>query len=111
MLCDWGRRGAHYSSSQENNYFGWTDAQHDDVKTLAAKFHERMPEIVQASRGIDWEYAGWYVSMLGYAEQGRFPIAYSDWLSPPDPRFLPVTGGRSDLLMPPPGEAVNEQRA
>lgn len=108
-LRDWGRLTAHYSSAQSNNYFEWTDAQHDDVKALAAKFHERMPEIVQASRGNDWEYAGWYVSMLGYAERGIFPIAYADWPSREDSPYLPATGGESELLMPPPGEAIVEQ--
>ncbi len=46
-----------------------------------------MPDIVEASRGIDWEYARWYVSMLGYAEQELFPIAYADWQEEPKPRF------------------------
>lgn len=108
-LSSWDRLVAHYSSGQGNEYFGWTDAQHDDVKTLAAKFHERMPEIVQASRGVDWEYAGWYVSMLGHVERGLFPIAYSDWPTSDDSPYLPMVGGKSELLLPPPGEAIVEQ--
>ena len=108
-LRDWDRLVAHYSSAQSNEYFGWTDAEHDDVKTLATKFRERMPDIVEASRGIDWQYAGWYVSMLGYAEQELFPIAYADWQEEPNPRFLPLSGGTSELLMPPPGDAEEER--
>ncbi|XZE35673.1 hypothetical protein SH501x_001176 [Pirellulaceae bacterium SH501] len=98
-----------YSSGQSNEYFGWTDAKHDDVKALTATFHERMHEIVQASRGLDWEYAGWYVSMLGYAERGIFPIAHADWPFREDSPYLPATGGEGELLMPPPGEAIEEQ--
>lgn len=108
MLKSWDRLAALYSSAQDNEYFGWPDAQNDDVKTLVVKFQERMPEIVEASRGTDWEYVGWYVSMLGYAERELFPIAYADWFEQPDKRFLPLIGGRSDLLMPPPGEAEEE---
>jgi hypothetical protein len=108
MLRDLGRLVAHYSSSQSNQYFDWPDAEHDDVIALTAKFRERLPEIVEASRGKDWDYAGWYVSMLGCAEKGLFPIAYAEWHGEPDPRFLPVSGGTSELLMPPPGEAEEE---
>ena len=38
-----------------------------------------VPEIMRAAQGDDWNYAGWYVKMLGYAERGMFPIAYADW--------------------------------
>jgi hypothetical protein len=107
-LKDWDRLTAHYSSGQGNSYFEWTDAETDTVQDLADKFHRRMPEIVEASRGLDWEYAGWYVTMLGYAERGLFSIAYSDWMSEPDKRFMPLSGGESDLLMPPPGDAQME---
>jgi len=45
---------------------------------LATKFIERFPKIAKAGLGEDWEYAGWYVQMLGFAERGEFPLAYSD---------------------------------
>ena len=108
-LRDWGRLAAHYSSSQSNEYFGWADAEHDDVKTLTTKFRDRMPDIVEASRGIDWEYAGWYVLMLGFAEQELFPIAYTDCHEEANPRFLPLIEGTSELPMPPPGDAEEER--
>ena len=108
-LRDWQRMAAHYSSAQSNEYFGWADAEHDDVKTLATKFRERMPDIVEASRGIDWEYAGWYVLMLGFAEQELFPIAYTDCHEEANPRFLPLIEGTSELPMPPPGDAEEER--
>lgn len=109
MLLDWEGIVAHYSSAQDNEYFDWKDAIHDDVKQLAAKFSQRFPEIVNSSRGDDWSYAGWYVRMLGCAERGMFPVAYSDWGEEPDPRFLPLLGCESDLPMPPPGDAEDRR--
>jgi hypothetical protein len=70
---------ARYSTADENKYFGWADAPGADARQLATLFLERFPEIAQESEGEDWAYAGWYVQMLGLAERGFFPIAYSDW--------------------------------
>jgi hypothetical protein len=111
MLKDFDRCTAHYTSAQENEYFGWRDAKHDDVRQLTAKFSERFPEILEAGQGDDWNYAGWYVKMLGYAERGLFPVAYEDcwgYEDESDPRFLPLTAESSDLPMPPPGDAEDE---
>jgi len=105
MLSDDERLVARYTSGQENEYFGWVDAIHDNVRQLATKFTERFSAIVDASRGDDWEYAGWYVRMLGYAERELFPVSYADWYEEPDHCFLPLWGGESDLPMPPPGDA------
>lgn len=98
---------ARYTSGQSNHYFDWSDAEHDDVKALTEKFRERFPHIVRCSKGLDWEYVGWYVTMLGYAERELFPIAYADWPLPED-GFMPLSGGESDLLLPPPGEAIED---
>ncbi len=103
-LKDYDRCVAHYTRGQDNEYFGWHDATHDTVQQLARRFTERFPEIVNAAQGDDWSYAGWYVKMLGYAERGRFPIAYADW-DLDIGRFLPLIDGDSDLPMPPPGDA------
>lgn len=102
---------ARYTSGQDNEYFGWADAKHDDVKELSEKFSRRFPEIIRAAQGDDWNYAGWYVKMLGYAERGMFPIAYADWYEEPDPRFLPLSGFQSDLPMPPPGDVQGHREA
>jgi hypothetical protein len=105
MLSDFDRDAAHYTSGQENEYFGWDDARHDTARDLAAKFIDRFPEIVRLGLGTDWLYAGWNVQMLGVAERGEVPVAYSDWYEEPDPKWLPTTRGfESGLPMPPPGE-------
>lgn len=111
MLKDFNRCAAHYTSGQDNEYFGWSDAKADTVQQLADRFSERCPEIIEASRGDDWSYAGWYVRMLGYAERGLFPIAYADWDDDSqNDGFLPLLGAESDLPMPPPGDAENGGR-
>ena len=111
MLKDVDRCAAHYTSGQDNQYFGWSDATTDTVQQLADRFMERYPEIVDAAIGDDWSYAGWYVRMLGYAERGLFPIAYADWFDGSrDTRYLPLLNGESDLPMPPPGDAEDGGR-
>ena len=75
---------ASYSSSMDNYYFEWRDAQKDSARELAKKFKERSPEITELGRGRDWEYAGWYVEMLGVAEQGFLPVAYGDYYGESD---------------------------
>lgn len=105
LLSDRDGSVAHYSSGQEDEYSGWADAKADEAPELAAKFLRRFPEIVERAHGDDWNYAGWYARMLGYAERAVFPVAYADWWEPPDPRFLPLWGHESDLPMPPPGDA------
>ena len=58
-------------------------------------------------------YAGWFVELLGVAEQGWFPYLYADYdvdeshglaLSSPDER-LEAAGNKPTLPPPPPGEA------
>jgi len=67
-----------YTSGTGNLYFGWSDRTQANARELADTFVNRFPRVVEAARGRDWLYAGWYVEMLGLAEQGWFPYAYSD---------------------------------
>jgi hypothetical protein len=104
LIAHTDRLTARYRTAQENRFFGWRDAKQDTVKQLADRFARRFPEIVDASQGDDWSYAGWYVRMLGYAELGQLPIAYADWDLDAEPH-LPLLNGGSDLPMPPPSDA------
>ncbi|MGH2585920.1 MAG: hypothetical protein ACRDJE_13485 [Dehalococcoidia bacterium] len=105
---DYDADAARYTSGQDNEYFGWTDARQDTARQLATKFVERFPELAEKGRGRDWEYAGWYVEMLGHADRGALPIAYADWDREPDPRWLPTLGTEeSGLPMPPGSDAVD----
>lgn len=101
---------AHYSTGMDNAYFGWEDARQDTARELADKFVIRFSEIAEAGRGRDWDYAGWFVEMLGFAERGDLPVSYGDWYEDPDFSWLPTLAGfNSGLPMPPAGEAETLQ--
>lgn len=106
MAVDYSRMSAVYCSADENLFFGWDDAREDSARALADKFQRRFPALLSAAEGSDWDYAGWYVEMLGLAESGALPIAYADWYEPQDPGRLKTTDAARDLPLPPPGEAV-----
>ncbi|MCR9177432.1 MAG: hypothetical protein NXI19_15680 [Alphaproteobacteria bacterium] len=76
---DWGELVADYSTSDGDRYFGWTDGPGKNARQLAQLFVERFPRIVSSGSGQDREYAGWFVDMLGAAENGRLPIFFADY--------------------------------
>lgn len=95
---------AYYTTEASNQYFGWNDAKTDNPRQLAEKFVQRFPIIVALGRGRDWEYIGWFVSMLGVAESGCLPVAYDKVGMQPIVGKLAttsVTGTRIFLPMPP----------
>jgi|GEM_PF-1433922 len=71
-----GRPGLLYTTHQNDDYFGWTDATHDDARHLAVKFLERHPELARDAAGEDFAYAGWFARTLGRAEHGRLPESF-----------------------------------
>jgi hypothetical protein len=102
---------ARYSSAMSNRYFDWPDAAAASARELAALFLDRFPLIVRASVGEDWAYAGWYVQMLGVAENGHFPMAFNDWSDLSKAPVLPTISfsgaeGSPELPLPPPGSAA-----
>jgi hypothetical protein len=70
---------ARYTSGQTNEYFGWKDAQTDDVRSLADKFLNRFRLVADSGQGWDYPYAGWYQRLLGLAEGGWLPVVLSDY--------------------------------
>ena len=99
----WNQFGPNYTSAAGNHYFDWDNATRDNARQLAAKFLARFPDVAALGEGRDWEYAGWFVEMLGHAERGAFPVAYQEYATP-DPEWLATTtGGR--IPMPPGGDA------
>jgi hypothetical protein len=111
---------ARYTSAQTNQYFGWKDAQADDVRSLADKFVQRFRTVADSSRGWDYHYAGWYQRLLGLAEAGWLPVVLRDYVEvvydhvPLDevrPREWQVTRGETPTLPnPPPGELRQDYR-
>lgn len=78
-----------YTTGQGSTYFGWTDAESDNARQLAAKFIERFPDLAWAGRGLDREYAGWLTWVLGKAEAGDLPVFYADHDVSVSPDLLP----------------------
>ena len=76
---NWGDSIAFYTSGQEDKYFGWEDGPGKSARQLAALFLDRFPAIARRGAGWDWSYAGWYVTMLGAAEAGEFPVFFADY--------------------------------
>jgi hypothetical protein len=65
-----------YTSTQGKQFFGWTDSEIDDARTLARKFIERFPTTIREATGSDWAYAGWFTDLLGRVENGELPVFY-----------------------------------
>lgn len=87
-----------YSTSEERRYFGRREAFVGTPEDLADWILAENSELMRASEGSDWEYAGWFVEMLWFAKHGSFPIQFADWYE--TPRFAAEYGGRS-LPFPP----------
>lgn len=98
---------AQYSTGQSNEYFEWKDAKADTARELAQKFLQRFPFIVRKGEGADWEYAGWFVQMLGFAEKGLLPIAYAEYLKN-DGIYMHLTGPSSRERLPVPPLVVEK---
>lgn len=105
MAREFHRLSANYTRAMDSAYFDWPDAATDTARDLADKFVARFPEIAEAGRGKDWAYAGWYVEMLGTADEGWLPISYADWNGEPPPGRLQTTNHSVLISAPPPGEA------
>lgn len=107
-LRDWEGLVAHYTTGQEQHYFGWDDAADATPAQMADLFIERFPEVAAAGLGSDWAYAGWYQEMMRLTDPDAFPIAYSDYFDDDAGGLTCVGGDRVTGLvipMPPPGLA------
>ncbi|MFI3187072.1 MAG: hypothetical protein QX198_13950 [Methylococcaceae bacterium] len=68
-----------YSTGDEDHFLGWSDASGKNARQLAQMFITRFPNLVNKGAGRDCTYAGWFVGMLGAAENGRLPIFFADY--------------------------------
>jgi hypothetical protein len=107
MVGDDDQFQARYSTADGRRYFGWRDAVAVGPRILATMFLARYPEIARRAQGRDYDYAGWFVELLGHVDSGIFPISFDDWyFERPNPSrnqvWLPTTAGWcSGLPMPP----------
>lgn len=102
-------RIATYSSRERDHYFSWPDVYpYATPQELAELFEDRFPDVVEAGRGSDWAYAGWYMEMLRLTHPDQFPYAMARGTVPDTyvPTASPGTGRpASRIALPPPGEA------
>ncbi|HEU0034750.1 MAG TPA: hypothetical protein VFQ53_29200 [Kofleriaceae bacterium] len=103
LIANHAAPAAQYSSS-DPNFFEWPDTTHASPSHLAELFIERFPSLLDAGRGSDWLYAGWYVEMLHLTYPDALPIAYADWELPSDQLATVGSERRIRIPMPPPGE-------
>jgi len=76
---DWEQNVVNYLPWGKNIYFDWPDALRKTARQLAQTFIDRFPEVARRGAGRDRAYAGWFVEMIGAAENGRLPIFFADW--------------------------------
>jgi hypothetical protein len=93
---------ARYTSGQEKNYFGWTDAVSDSPEELADKFIQRFDDLSKASKGKDPAYVIWYTRMLEETAPDGVVYAYADYPVPQD--YLPVQN-KPEVKIPHPPSA------
>ncbi|MFZ4068220.1 MAG: hypothetical protein ACOYKF_11815 [Phenylobacterium sp.] len=72
---------ATYSGADGSRYFGWEDVSGASAHDLAVKFVERFPELAKATYHLDFEYAGWFATLLGHCEYGYLPYLYAEFES------------------------------
>jgi ADP-ribosylglycohydrolase len=68
-----------YSSADQDRFFGWADASGKNARQLAQMFISRFPDMARKGSGRDHPYAGWFVGILGAAENGRLPVFFADY--------------------------------
>jgi hypothetical protein len=105
---------ARYTSGDDNHYFGWDDTEHDNARSLADKFLDRLRMLACRGKGWNYGYAGWYPRLLGVAQQGWLRVVLSDYNyvsyeQIPLDDFRPAEGQTSNeekpsLPLPPPGK-------
>jgi hypothetical protein len=94
-----GSLAAHYGSGERDAYFGWSHCGHLTPSRLAERFIKSFPAIVEAGRGRDWMYVGWYQEMLSLTYPDVLPVAYSsDWGGEED--CLTTVGCRRGVTVP-----------
>lgn len=104
-------RIATYTSRDRDHYFAWTDVYpYVTPQELATLFVERFPGVVEAGRGSDWPYAGWYMEMLRLTHPDQFPYAVARRKVPDT--FVPTASPAKQrttlrIALPPPGEALD----
>ena len=65
---------AHYTTGDNDRYFGWQDGPGSNARNLANKFIERFPRLSELAFMEDWAYSGWLSRLIGEVEGGWTPL-------------------------------------
>jgi hypothetical protein len=82
LSADWmeeRRLIARHSGASGANYFDWEDVAGASAHDLAEKFIERFPAIAKATYHLDYEYAGWFSTLLAHCEYGYLPFLHAEY--------------------------------
>lgn len=69
----------HSSGKNGNDYFGWDDAKTKNAYQLAELIKRRFPRLLASCKGNNFQYVGWFVYMLGQAQQERLPVFFLEY--------------------------------
>lgn len=94
---NWTEHVVSYSTGDTDCFFGWQDAAGKNARQLAQLFVERFPELAKRGAGQDRAYVGWFVVVLGNAENGRLPVFFADY---------PVSPNEGEMPPPPCGSQL-----
>jgi hypothetical protein len=91
----------YHSSGQDGfDYFGWSDARKASAKELAELIKKRFPRLIQSCQGENFEYVGWFVYVIGQAEQERLPLFFLEYNQPTKEKIFSTESG-THLIAPP----------
>ena len=71
---------AYRSSNGHDSPFGWGDAEGLNTNELASKFLESFPEVADAGRGSDAEYARWLAQAVVLCQPNAAFVMYGDYV-------------------------------
>lgn len=101
QLHDFDAEIAHHTSGQSgHDYFAWEDAKNANARALAELIKRRFPRLLQSCIGQNFEYAGWFVYLLGEAENEKLPLFFLEYNNTKQGRIFSTVSNQY-LLTPP----------
>jgi hypothetical protein len=93
---------ARYSSADGGRFFESPRRLTGSRHRLAELIVRLFPAMVRQSRGVDREYARWFLEVVRLGGSGIFPVAYSDWPEEAPNGCLSTSDGKHTRLRVPP---------
>lgn len=80
MIIDYDQAPQYTSGIDDvGSYFDWPNSIGRNARELATMFLCNYPRIAERGKGQDWEYVGWFTSLLGTVEAtGKLPLVIID---------------------------------